>query len=781
MASFIESLRALKVWQIAVLVAVPIVAVGVTYAAYSFATSPAEDGLEGDQQLIPVQRGDLINQVSINGSLVYSVRETLTFVGQGTVGEILVEEGQAVVESQRLAALDAASIAALEKAVAQAEVMLRDAEDTLASARDPHTVLDLAQAELKVAGAALSLRDAEEALDDLREPSASAIAKAEAAVATAQLSLQQAEDALQALLEPTPQAVASAESGVTDARVAIDEAAAALDSLRGSPTPMDIEEAQARVDSADSALANAEADLKLAQIEWNNKVQTSQDALDSAVAGYQAVMTKWLGMDLGDADFDVDPDRLLPSNGIDLDTLFNRNLRFADSSRAYWSAGPPADDPDTPWNEKTVYIWLNLWPGTILPTCDNRTVPDQGACIQKEIDDGWTVYTAARDSLDVVHIQSDKAIISAESGVTRAVDTLATAQEQMAEVEAGPGALDIEAQEKGLALAEANLLQAEEELAKLRNGPDLLEVETRKKQVAVTQADLDEAKEALAGMLQDPDPKDLAARETQLAVARASLDEAREALAELITSADPLEVALREAEVAAARSELQTALERLAGATLVAPMAGTISVISAEAGRQVNTNTAILEIVDPTVVEVDGVVDEIDVLFVRLGATASITMDALPGQTLVGNVSEIASAATSQQGVVSYALRIRMEVPEATRLPEGLSAVASVVIREDRDVLLVPVEALHGTFQRPTLRVLIDGRIVERPVVLGNSDDFWIVIEEGVAEAESVVMQVQEATTQGFGGFGQFAGGFGGGGFRRGPGGGGGAGQQRGR
>ena len=117
-------------------------------------------------------------------------------------------------------------------------------------------------------------------------------------------------------------------------------------------------------------------------------------------------------------------------------------------------------------------------------------------------------------------------------------------------------------------------------------------------------------------------------------------------------------------------------------------------------------------------------------------------------------------------------------VPEATRLPEGLSAVASVIIREDRNVLLLPLDALYGTFERPLVRIKFNGTIEERAVVLGNSDDFWVVIEEGVAEAELVVMQVQEATTQGFGGFRQFAGGFGG---QRGGFGGGGGGQGRGR
>jgi hypothetical protein len=59
--------------------------------------------------------------------------------------------------------------------------------------------------------------------------------------------------------------------------------------------------------------------------------------------------------------------------------------------------------------------------------------------------------------------------------------------------------------------------------------------------------------------------------------------------------------------------------------------------------------------------------------------------------------------------------------------------------------------------------VSLDGQIEERPVVLGNSDGFWVVIESGLSEAEPVVMESQEASTQQ--GFASIRGLIGGGGF----------------
>ena len=89
-------LKALKPGQYLVLVAVLIGAVGGTYGAYALVTGSGGQGLEDNQQLIPVRFGNLVNQVTTNGSLVFPNRETLTFGSAGTVVEVLVEESQQV-------------------------------------------------------------------------------------------------------------------------------------------------------------------------------------------------------------------------------------------------------------------------------------------------------------------------------------------------------------------------------------------------------------------------------------------------------------------------------------------------------------------------------------------------------------------------------------------------------------------------------------------------------------------------------------------------------------
>ena len=120
----VNGIRTLKLWQMGVLAVVLVGSVGATVWLYSQVSESGRTDLDDDQQLIHVQLGDLVNQVSIDGSLIFPNKEMLNFGTQGTVGKVMVEEGDAVKEGQPLAKLDSTTVASLEKSVAQAQINL---------------------------------------------------------------------------------------------------------------------------------------------------------------------------------------------------------------------------------------------------------------------------------------------------------------------------------------------------------------------------------------------------------------------------------------------------------------------------------------------------------------------------------------------------------------------------------------------------------------------------------------------------------------------------------
>ncbi|MDO8531945.1 MAG: HlyD family efflux transporter periplasmic adaptor subunit [Dehalococcoidia bacterium] len=246
-------------------------------------------------------------------------------------------------------------------------------------------------------------------------------------------------------------------------------------------------------------------------------------------------------------------------------------------------------------------------------------------------------------------------------------------QQQVSQAEMSRKAADLQvamdklAQEQGRAgqaLAQAlrsisTLATSQEQLYKdidnmLASQADPTDLEVKQSQVNSSQANQLKAQEDLDKQLSGADPVDVQKAEASLASARASLKTTEEELAKLQAGGDPNDVATKENQRSNAQVALDRAKDQITKATMVAPFDGVIAAVSVEEGTSVGASTVVLQIVDPSKAELHTNVDEVDVLRLRPGQIATLTMDALPGVTLTGSVRTISFLATSQSGVVTY-------------------------------------------------------------------------------------------------------------------------------
>jgi HlyD family secretion protein len=352
-----------------------------------------------------------------------------------------------------------------------------------------------------------------------------------------------------------------------------------------------------------------------------------------------------------------------------------------------------------------------------------------------------------------------------EAAVELAEQELKDARNDLAELKPIPELLQKQKLEAAVEVAQADVVVSEKALADLLSGVDSLEVALKQAEVSAAEATLEQAEEDLAEMLEGADSTEVVQKEKQVALAQANLARARGDRDALSSDPDPLELAVRQAKVASAQRALDDAVQRVQDSTLRSPIDGLVTVVNVEEGDEVHASSGdggsgldassvIVEVVDTTVVEIDGIVDEIDVLSVQEGIPVQVTLDALPGQTFEGVVTRVAPAAESQQGVVTYPISIQVEVPAELQLREGLTTVASIVLNEEKNVLLVPQQALYGTYDQPVVQVVTPTGIEERRVSLGNTDGFWVAVSEGLQEGDRIVMESSAVSTTG-GGFGQ--------------------------
>ena len=179
------------------------------------------------------------------------------------------------------------------------------------------------------------------------------------------------------------------------------------------------------------------------------------------------------------------------------------------------------------------------------------------------------------------------------------------------------------------------------------------------------------------------------------------------------------EVALRETELQAREVDVTTQAQRirqeeanlesaryeLTKVTITSPIDGVVTRRNIEEGETVvvgtmnNQGTVLATIADLTVIEAEVEVDETDIPSVRLGQTASVTIDALPDQYFGGVVTEIgnspiqptqAGSTGTQATTFKVVVTLNDEIP-AVR--PGFTCTADITTAVRSDALTIPIQA----------------------------------------------------------------------------------------
>ena len=675
--------------------ALPVAEAGDGRASDSPEAAPAED-----RQLIRVRRGDLVTSISIHGSTAFPNARTVVFETEGTLERLAVEQGQTVNVGQPLAHMDRATLVALEEALAQARVDALMAREALANTLAPPGPLETA--------------------------------RAEARVAEARGALQTAEETLLSLLRPSDREIAAAESVRADTMLKIDALRDEIDSLVSGPDEKELEHLRVHARSDQIVLENALRGESLAAAEWEARIGRASRDVEEAAGEYRAFFLEWLGVEAQDVDASLSPDHLLSQWGADLGSLYGSergDLRLLPSL--------PVNDPDTPWNEQTIWAYTHLAPFEVRVSCGRSAPSIVVFCLTEEMEGVWDRLLALSQELQSLSTKAE-ALAIAHNAVERPGTPWRQTPSELEELLAPADPLLLGSKEKELALAETTLAEVEAHLADLLERRDLglalnLPLAAPGTGEGIDTTMLDDVSESLR--------RELLAAQRNIEDALIDLRDAEASLEALGVPSDPALVTLRQAQLAAAELEVESAARRLESATLTSPIAGVVMEISASVGDHVERGAAAMTVVDPTVVELRGAVDEADVLFVQVGASADVHLRALPGRTLPGTISHFSPTANGQPGSVTYGVRIAVKVPTGTELRSGLTAVAEVVVSSEPGVLLIPLLALRGDLDQPAVMAWEDGAMVEKLITTGSSDGLWVVVESGLSEGDIIVME----------------------------------------
>ncbi len=150
----------------------------------------------------------------------------------------------------------------------------------------------------------------------------------------------------------------------------------------------------------------------------------------------------------------------------------------------------------------------------------------------------------------------------------------------------------------------------------------------------------------------------------------------------------------------------------LSKTTYLSPINGIVSYLPVRMGEYVvpgiqnATGSFLMTLSDMSVVTSEVKVDETDIVNVKIGQEADVTIDAVPGKVFKGKVTEIGSQAvlrtsglattqttTSNQEAKDFKVVVTLENPPDNLRP-GLSTTAKIRTAERKDVIGIPIQAL---------------------------------------------------------------------------------------
>jgi HlyD family secretion protein len=157
------------------------------------------------------------------------------------------------------------------------------------------------------------------------------------------------------------------------------------------------------------------------------------------------------------------------------------------------------------------------------------------------------------------------------------------------------------------------------------------------------------------------------------------------------------------AQIRRAEGQLKQSRDQLEKTTLYAPIDGTVSLLNSERGERVVATgqfagTEVMRVANLDRMEVRVNVNENDVVNVKVGDRARISIDAYPGRKFTGVVKEIAASAKttgalSQEEVTNFQVKIRISDPGADLRP-GMSANADIETRTVENAVAVPIQSV---------------------------------------------------------------------------------------
>jgi HlyD family secretion protein len=237
--------------------------------------------------------------------------------------------------------------------------------------------------------------------------------------------------------------------------------------------------------------------------------------------------------------------------------------------------------------------------------------------------------------------------------------------------------------------------------------------------------------------------------------AKSQVKQYQEALALSEVGARPEDIDQAQAQVAALQGARQMIQANLNDMVIRSPFTGIVGRKFADPGSFVTPTTAGSAVSSATsssilslasINQIVAQVAEADIAQIRLGLAASIQVDAYPGKTFTGKVTQIATQSDVVQNVTSF--KVKTSVLDRQRLlRSGMNVTVAFTAGELKNVLFVPTGAIVQQDKAQGVFVAKDkASPVFVPIVVGTTVNDKTEVKSGLTGNESVLLSFPPGT-----------------------------------
>ncbi len=195
--------------------------------------------------------------------------------------------------------------------------------------------------------------------------------------------------------------------------------------------------------------------------------------------------------------------------------------------------------------------------------------------------------------------------------------------------------------------------------------------------------------------------------------------------------------------------DLKSANETLNSNFIYATLTGVLTSINAQlkVGDTVSNSTSIATLAtNQQIAEIT--LNEVDVAKVKLDQKASITFDAIEDLTLTGKVIEVDDVGTTDQGVVTYGVKIAFDEQDG-RIKQGMSASVEIITDIKTDIFVVSSSAIKNDSTGNYIEILnTDQTISKKYITVGISNDTQTEIQSGLTGNETIIIKTSASTSK---------------------------------